>query len=245
VVFVFLPAAAAAPTVEDCLEAAAAAEVTLEESIRSLVQDDPQRDVASLQGEVARLEAAGGKLEPRLVPELLALGIAYGAEERYLDAASAFQRAVFVIRAEDGLYSTRQIPIVSLLIDSRAAAGDWKGVADAYDLFAWIYRRSHAPLDPVQLPAIRELRHWYIGAYDKNTGRTLTELFAANERVTAQAVEIIRHCGGGQREALCFLDNACCPGTARWGAGCPAMPAPPANLRPSGESNPADFNGES
>jgi hypothetical protein len=210
----------------------------------SAVQDDSGRELAAIQGESDRLETEGGPRNPQLTPNLLALGLALRAADRHAEAAAAFLRAVFVIRANEGLYTKRQVPVLELLIESAGAAGDWRAVANARDLMAWIYRRSHDPLDPAQLIALRKLRRWYVGAYNKDTGRTLEELFAASRRVTRQAIDILHNCGGDGRTAVCFFQGACCPETMIVAAGCPASGTPAEDLAGEGESKSGNPEGE-
>src|SRR5690606_20532927 len=108
--------------------------------------------------------------------------------------ARALYHALFVIRANEGLYSLTQVPILDLLIDSRKQIGDWRGVADAHDLLIWVYRRNYEPDDPRMLPALKRLRRWNFEAYNKETGRTLDMLFAEADRAYEQGLAIVEKC---------------------------------------------------
>ncbi len=159
---------------------------------------------------IKQIESSRGALDYELVTELVGLGFLFQEQEKYADAAQVIQRAIFVIRANKGLYSIEQLPLIDLLIRSNIARGEWKQVADNFDMMYWLYRRNYAKDDPRQLLVLKRLRRWYVESYNKDTGRSLDQLFTSAEAVHEQALNIMRACTGDEREAQCFWYKSCC-----------------------------------
>jgi hypothetical protein len=171
---------------------------------------------------IRRIESDGGMLDPRLFPLLLGLALEQREIGRHDEAARTLYHALFVIRANEGLYSLTQVPVLDLLIDSRTELGEWRAVADAYDLLIWVYRRNYEPDDPRMLPALKRLRRWNFEAYNKETGRSLDTLFADADRYYEQGLEIVEKCTGDAQAALCFWHKGCCPGAEEGSGYCPS-----------------------
>jgi hypothetical protein len=177
---------------------------------------------AAYQEAIRGIESEHGKLDPQLFPLLLGLALEQREEERHAEAARTLYHALFVVRANEGLYSLTQVPVLELLIDSRTKLNDWRAVADAHDLLIWVYRRNYAPDDPRMLPALKRLRRWNFEAYNKETGRPLDMLFDDAERYYKQGIAIVEKCTGDRQAALCFWHKGCCPGAQEGDGYCPS-----------------------
>jgi hypothetical protein len=157
-----------------------------------------------------------------LIPELIGLGLAAQESGNTQDSANAFERALHIIRVNDGLYSVSQLPLLDLIIETNINLQNWKQVADRYDMMYWLYRRNFVENDPRQLQGLKRLRRWYMEAYNKDTGRSLEDLFTNSERVYAQAIKIMWICTeGNERASYCFWHKSCCADAAETTGICP------------------------
>jgi hypothetical protein len=168
------------------------------------------------------IEANHGVFNIAMLPELIGMGVLFQEQQNHEEAANAFQRALYIIRVNDGLYSTRQFPLLDFLIESNSARHEWKQVADNYEMMHWLYRRNYADNDPRQLQGLKRLRSWYMESYNKDTGRTLEQLFSGAEKSYKQALGIMLACtAGDERQALCFWHKACCADSVATNDICP------------------------
>lgn len=171
---------------------------------------------------IQQIESNEGVFSYELIPELIGLGLLYQEQANHAESADAFQRALYIIRVNYGLYSISQLPLLELLINSNSARQQWKQVADSYDMMYWLYRRNYAEIDPRQLPVIKRLRRWYIESYNKDTGRSLNELFTNAEKLYEQGSKIMWACtGGDKRQTACFWHKSCCEGAGTKHGACP------------------------
>lgn len=171
---------------------------------------DVLRTRAGYEREIGRIESASGAFAFDLVPELIGMGMVQREAGENADAVQIFLRAFYIVRMHQGLYSTGQIPLLEMLIESNSTMGHWKTVADEYDHLYWLYRRKYGEDDPRLLPVLKRLRQWHIDAYNKDTGRTLGQHFRAARELYDKAVAILRACGEDEKLALCFWKKDCC-----------------------------------
>ena len=181
-----------------------------------------RREIGDYRNIIAQMESSEGVFSYELVPELIGLGLATQEQSDHSESSDAFLRAFQIVRVNDGLYSTKQLPILDLLIESNSALGKWKQVADNYDMMYWLYRRNYEENDPRQLQALKRLRRWYMESYNKDTGRSLEQLFANSEKLYEQAIRIMWKCtGGNDRQSLCFWHKDCCSNAGTPQSMCP------------------------
>lgn len=159
---------------------------------------------------ITELESQTGAYAYQLGPTLISLGLLQQEAGEHDEAAKAFQRALHIIRINDGLYSPKQLPLLELLIETNSAIDEWREVANNHDMMYWLYKRNYHMNDPTLLPVIKRLRRWHIEAYNKSTDRSLAEHFDAADELQAHAVDIIRTCTGDKQEARCLWHRACC-----------------------------------
>lgn len=197
--------------------------------------DRPGRE--ELSRRVRDIEADEGVYSYNLVPQLLGLGLLVQEQQDHATAASVFERALYIVRANNGLYSPYQLAILDRVIESNSALGDWEKVADSYDLMHWLYRRNFGKDDPRQLKTLKRLRRWYMESYNKDTGRSLEELFNGAETTYEAAIRIMWRCtGGNERETLCFWHRGCCDAPEHSKRYCPLDTLQHRNL--SGDDDP-------
>ncbi len=170
-----------------------------------------RRSVNEYRERIQQIESDDGVFSYKLIPELIGLGLLGQEQSNSAESAEVFERALYVIRAHDGLYSTRQFPLLDLMIESNSTLQEWKRVAKSYDMMYWLYKRNFAKNDPAQLQTLKRLRRWYMESYNKDAGRSLEELFKNSEKLYEQAVRIMWECtSGDERQTLCFWHKACC-----------------------------------
>ena len=199
---------------EQCLTSGAAFEAALGKRLMSQLGGETARDPDSIRAELAGLVARFGPYDQRLLPGLIGLGLRSQEDADHYAAAQAFGRALYVLRANEGLDSLNQLPVIQLLIHAREASGDWRGVEAAHGLMHWLYRRNYAARDPRLLQGLKRLRRWHIDAYNKETGISLATHVAAADRLYEQVTVIVRACGGDPRAVPCLLDGRCCEGVS-------------------------------
>ena len=160
---------------------------------------------------IQQIESDGGVYSYELLPELIGLGLLSQEQSRPAESAEVFERALYIIRANDGLYSNRQLPLLDLMIASNTTLQEWKQVAKGYEMMYWLYKRNYAEDDPRQLQTLKRLRRWYMESYNKKTGHSLEELFTKSKKLYDQALKIMWTCtGGNERKTLCFWHKTCC-----------------------------------
>jgi hypothetical protein len=122
--------------------------------------------IGDYQARIRELEISGGVFSYELVPELVGLGLVSHEQAKFSESSKAFQRALHIVRVNEGLYSEKQLPLLDLIIENSSAEGEWKQVANSYDMIHWIYRRNYEDSDPRQLQALKRLRRWYMESYN-------------------------------------------------------------------------------
>ena len=173
---------------------------------------DPVRTQEGYQQAISRIEFHSGAYSYDLVPELIGLGMLEKRAGEFSETEKTFLRALYLVRMHKGLYSPEQIPLVEMLIENNSVTEKWKTVADEFDLLYWLSRRGYGENDPRQLPVLKRLRQWHLNAYNKDTGRSLSQHFKAARELYNKAMGILTACGEDKKEAMCFLDESCCPG---------------------------------
>jgi tetratricopeptide (TPR) repeat protein len=75
------------------------------------------------------VEARDGARSKELAEELLSLAALYREAGDHLLAIGTLERALDVVRINDGLHSLEQVPVIERLIENRVALGDYSGAA--------------------------------------------------------------------------------------------------------------------
>ena len=119
---------------------------------------------------VSSAESSGGAYDPALSQHLLGLGISYQGEGKHAEAAEVLNRAAHITRVNEGLYSTADLPILELLIESYAALGEWEEVGNRYHQMFQIHHRNYGDNDPRLLPVLDKLSAWHMRAYLQDLG---------------------------------------------------------------------------
>lgn len=146
------------------------AQTAPESSADTEARDPPTPEQQRYLDAVQSVEAQGGAYDAALSEQLLGLGAAYQAAGRHEEAAEALSRAAHIVRVNEGLYSTSDLPILERLIESYSALGEWDGVGTSYQQMFQIHRRNYGDTDERMLPALQRLSTWHLSAYLGNVG---------------------------------------------------------------------------
>ncbi len=146
-------------------------------------------DAASYLRQLRELEQEGGPYADSLAEPLAGLARLQRASGDIVNAQQAYQRALHVVRINDGLYSERQVPILKALFEVYRMTGDLATLDARYDYYFRLYGSGLPPYTPVRLTATLEYLRWQrealrLGLDERDTERLLA-LYALNERVLA------------------------------------------------------------
>lgn len=137
---------------------------------------------------IVAIEDQYGVYDSRLSEQLMGLGLAYQSQGEHKVAVGAFKRAAHINRINHGLYSLSQEPMLSHLVESYAADGDWKNASDKQQLLYDIKCRNYGKNSPKLLATLSDMVEWHMSAYQK--GSNITHLLRAWE-LNQQAISII------------------------------------------------------
>ena len=110
-------------------------------------------------------EHSTGPFTPGLVDPLISLGSLYQAQGDYDEALQAYQRALHVIRVNDGLTSEYQIPALRRLMALYRDLGDYARLRDAYAYLFRLRTRAGPPYGAGALSDSLEYFQWQRQSY--------------------------------------------------------------------------------
>ncbi len=112
--------------------------------------DDQQREILA---NVEAIQARDGPYSPALLDELKRLILLYRENDSDAFALVAIERALQVVRANSGLYSLEQVPLLWQRLESEEALGDDAAAWDVEQELLTLARRH--PDDPQAVPVLR------------------------------------------------------------------------------------------
>jgi len=110
-------------------------------------------------------EHSTGPFTPGLVDPLISLGSLYQAQGDYDEALQAYQRALHVIRVNDGLISEYQIPALRRLMALYRDLGDYARLHEAYAYLFRLRTRAGPPYSAGALSDSLEYFQWQRQTY--------------------------------------------------------------------------------
>ena len=142
-------------------------------------------DVQQYQQQMLALEEAGGPYADMLAEPLMGMGWHYRQQGELKQALGSFQRALHVVRINDGLYSERQVPIVQALLDVYRSSGEYESLDERYDYYFRLFGSGKPPFTDIRLRAALAYLRWQREALrleiDEQEGRRLFALYRLNE----------------------------------------------------------------
>jgi len=151
---------------------------------------------------ISNIQSQYGPYDERLLPPLENLTRALLEAGNQEEALTALEQQLQIYRVNDGLYTTRQIPIIKSRLDIYAASGEWSRLSDTLGYLAWVYQRDTSmPVDQ-QLKGLKELGDWHLTALAHDSrDREAFHLLQLDE-VDEKAAELAEQHYGSDSEAL-------------------------------------------
>lgn len=164
-------------------------------------------DVAQYGHLVQTLESEFGPFDARLSEPLLATGSMLAEAGDYHGAVRVMERALHVMRVNQGLYSEPQIAVVERLVEFNAALEDWEAVDENFRYLEFLYRRLFDQGGLRWDHGIAQVADWHVIAINKNLGddrdehlRQANKLFKQrlayaeqDESVDQHVIDVLRH----------------------------------------------------
>ena len=142
------------------------------------------------QRQVAELERREGPYSDSLAEPLAGLGRYYQHSGDMEQALRLYQRALHVVRVNEGLYSERQIPILRELLDAYRATGEIELLDNRYDYYFRLYGNGQPPYTDVRLRAALGYLRWQREAVrlgiDEDGSRRLLALYQLNDELLSE-----------------------------------------------------------
>jgi len=170
--------------------------------------EDPPGSIDDLERLVDETEARGGAVTMDLVEPLRGLAAAYFAAGRYPQGLAALRRGIHVTRMNNGLHSTKQVPLIEQLIAAHVRLGDYVEADAQQDYLYHVlsYRRDHSA--PELRAATLRYADWMRGAYIGDLDRQrFPRLVGINDLYEAAIEEIEASEGEDSRELLPYLEG--------------------------------------
>lgn len=157
-------------------EITAAEPLALSREDRSLYKD-----------QLKQAEVSGGPYATGLSDPYIGLGYDYLKRGDSKGALEAYRRALHLVRINDGLNSSRQIPILREIIDIYRSMGDAQALNDSYEYYARVLKFDEPPLTEEKLQAGLEYMDWerelYVAQAIANKRAPLMRAFRANKNL--------------------------------------------------------------
>ena len=144
-------------------------------------------DSKRFENQLDALEKEGGPYADALAEPLADLARVHRRAGDLERAQQAYQRALHVVRINDGLYSERQVPILRELFETYRLTGDMATLDARYDYFFRLYGSGQPPYTPVRIGAALEYLRWQrealrLGLDGEGSDRLLA-LYSLNEQL--------------------------------------------------------------
>ena len=156
---------------------------------------DDQRTVrAEYERQLTELEQRGGPYAASLAEPLAGLAGLRAQQGDIVGSRRLYERALHLVRVNDGLYSERQVPILRQLFDSYRSSGDMESLDARYDYYFRLYGAGQPPYTPMRLRAALEYLRWQheallLGLEWEQSGRLLALLDLNGDLLTAVAAD--------------------------------------------------------
>ncbi len=106
------------------------------------------------------LEQSVGPYADALAEPLASLAGQMRQQGDFGSAQRLYQRALHVVRINDGLYSERQLPILKSLLEIQRSTGDLQGLDERYDYYFRLFGGGRPPYSDTGLRAALEYLRW-------------------------------------------------------------------------------------
>jgi len=130
-----------------------------------VIRIDPDASPERYQREIGEIEAEYGAFHPGLGEQLYGLGRAYEQTGRLDEAKSAYERALQIVRVNQGLHSAAQADLVERLIAVNSGLGDFERLHDLHHYKAWLaVRNVELPIE-ARIADLVSVARWHLDNY--------------------------------------------------------------------------------
>lgn len=137
----------------------------------TLVPDEQLRGaIAALESRAQELEYSAGPYAPGLAEDLGDLARLFEASGQSVRALEIRERALHLVRVNEGLYSPAQGPLVRAILESLRAAGEYQALDDRYSYFFRLYGAGRPPWSDARWSATMEYLRWQREALRRGLG---------------------------------------------------------------------------
>ncbi len=129
--------------------------------------------IDTLESEISRVERTDGPFSDQLFEPLVSLAELYISEGDFESATDAVQRAQNISHRNDGVYTPRQLALISMLTNMALADGDYDA-ANRQEKFRFFVTTHYLEkTDPEILFAFADMAEWYINTGQSRRARRL------------------------------------------------------------------------
>ena len=154
------------------------------ERLRESVQPTPEQaraDLQKLEQELYRVESEFDAYDSAVAEVSADIGNRLAERGFYAEALVAYRRSLHVLRINEGLDSTRQIPILESIVRTYFKLGEYDETLGYLDRISDLYSKSYNPLSRELIPHLTELGNWHFSAYQFSNGNRINHLTRAHE----------------------------------------------------------------
>lgn len=150
-------------------------------------------DPGPFEVQVREREIRGGPFADGLAEPLTSLALYYQKRGDYQDAIDAYLRAMHVVRVNDGLISSRQIPILRQLQKIYRTQEDYPSLDQTYEYHFRLHGIGSPPHTPQRVDAALEYLQWQRVAYSAEQHAVarsrLLQAYFVNDRILDSMAE--------------------------------------------------------
>jgi len=150
----------------------------------ALTDEEYFAEIDRLESEISRLERADGPFSDSLFAPLVSLAELHISEGDFESATDALHRAQNISHRNEGVYTPRQLSLISMLTNMALADGNYDD-ANRQEKFRFFVTRHYLDEDdPEVLFAYADMAEWYINTgQSRRARRLLKEAIAKSERL--------------------------------------------------------------
>lgn len=154
--------------------------VTVNPGLGPLLGGENRRaDVEAYLQSIADIELDGGPFAPDLMEQYLALGETHQQQQDHEAALVAFEKADYISRINNGLYSPDQFAIVENMIESHLARGELDEASDRQRYLLLLHEQQYGANSLELVPALGNIGDWSFSVFNRQLEMPNT-VFAMN-----------------------------------------------------------------
>ncbi|NRA85780.1 MAG: hypothetical protein HRU22_18990, partial [Gammaproteobacteria bacterium] len=167
----------------------------------SVSEPDPQiainKDIENYLATIEQLEFQGGIYSDNLSQNLIQLGTLYQHNDKHANAVKVFERALFLHRINDGLYSNNQVAVIEKIINSLTRLKKWNLVNDRFSHLYWLANKSLQHDHEKRLEITLKCAHWQLEAYNLRVAKIPMQSLVLGYKLFETALRISSEEYGG------------------------------------------------